>query len=76
MSRNSAGRTAGVTYQRVDQSYFEQRQLQRHAGLFSLWMMGVGAVIAGEYSGWNIGFSQGGFGGLLLAALIIGFMYI
>jgi len=68
--------TAGVTYQSVDKQYFEQRQLQRHAGLFSLWMMGVGAVVAGEYSGWNIGLAQGGFGGMLLAALIIGFMYI
>lgn len=66
----------GVTYQSVDQSYFDQRQLKRHAGLPTLWMMGVGAVIAGEYSGWNIGLSQGGFGGLLVAALIIGFLYI
>lgn len=66
----------GVTYQNVDKTYFEQRQLQRHAGLFALWMMGVGAVVAGEYSGWNIGLAQGGFGGMLLAALIIGFMYI
>lgn len=55
--------SSGVTYQPVDSSYFEQRQLRRHAGLFSLRMMGVGAIIAGEYSGCNIGFSQGGFGG-------------
>lgn len=68
--------SSGVTYQPVDSSYFEQRQLRRHAGLFSLWMMGVGAVIAGEYSGWNIGFSQGGFGGLLVAAVVIAFMYV
>ncbi|QEN87643.1 amino acid permease [Labrys sp. KNU-23] len=68
--------TGGVTYQSVDQAYFEQRQLKRHAGLFTLWMMGVGAVVAGEYSGWNIGLSQGGFGGMLLGALIIGFMYV
>ncbi|MBK1868913.1 amino acid permease [Aestuariivirga sp. YIM B02566] len=70
------GQTSGVTYQKVGKEYFEQRQLQRHAGLFALWMMGVGAVVAGEYSGWNIGLAQGGFGGMLLATLIIGFMYI
>lgn len=68
--------TGGVTYQSVDEAYFEQRQLKRHAGLFTLWMMGVGAVVAGEYSGWNIGLSQGGFGGMLFGALIIGFMYV
>lgn len=68
--------SGGVTYQAVDETYFEQRQLKRHAGLFTLWMMGVGAVVAGEYSGWNIGLSQGGFGGMLFGALIIGFMYI
>lgn len=66
----------GVTYKAVDAAYFEERQLKRHAGLFTLWMMGVGAVIAGEYSGWNIGLAQGGFGGLLAATVIIGFLYI
>ncbi|MFD1333149.1 amino acid permease [Methylopila musalis] len=80
MTTDTIGRTAsasgGVTYQTVDDSYFEQRQLKRHAGLFTLWMMGVGAVVAGEYSGWNIGLSQGGFGGMLAATVIIGGMYV
>lgn len=66
----------GVTYQKVDASYFEDRKLQRHAGFFTLWMLGVGAVIAGEYSGWNLGLSQGGFGGMLIATVIIGFLYV
>jgi ethanolamine permease len=68
--------TAGVTYQDVDKGYFENRKLQRHAGLFTLWMLGVGAVIAGEYSGWNLGLSQGGFGGMFIATVVIGFLYI
>jgi ethanolamine permease len=68
--------SGGVSYQTVDGTYFEKRQLQRHAGLFTLWMLGVGAVIAGEYSGWNIGLAQGGFGGLLIATIVIGFLYI
>lgn len=73
---NANATAVGVTYQTVDAGYFENRQLKRHAGLFTLWMMGVGAVVAGEYSGWNIGLSQAGFGGMLVATLIIGFMYI
>jgi ethanolamine permease len=67
---------SGVSYRKVDKTYFEDRKLQRHAGLFTLWMLGVGAVIAGEYSGWNLGLSQGGFGGMLVATVIIGFLYI
>jgi ethanolamine permease len=70
------GQGEGVTYKVVEASYFDQRQLKRHAGLFSLWMMGVGAVVAGEFSGWNIGLAQGGFGGMLAALVIIGIMYI
>lgn len=66
----------GVNYKAVDASYFERRQLRRHAGVFTLWMMGVGAVIAGDYSGWNIGLADGGFGGLLISLLVVGFMYV
>jgi ethanolamine permease len=76
MTDQSTPASGGVTYQGVGASYFDDRQLQRHAGLFTLWMLGVGAVIAGEYSGWNLGLAQGGFGGMLVATLIIGFMYI
>jgi ethanolamine permease len=68
--------TAGVTYKGVDAAYFEQRKLKRHANLFTLLMMGVGAVIAGEYSGWNLGLAQAGFGGMLIATLVIGVMYV
>lgn len=76
MNTASQKSTSGVTYQAVDQTYFDKRSLKRHAGIFTLWMMGVGAVIAGQYSGWNLGLAQGGFGGMLLGVLIIGFMYI
>ena len=48
---------AGVTYTKVDKSYFEQRGLRRYAGVWSLWALGVGAVISGHFSGWNFGSS-------------------
>ncbi|MCX4163881.1 MULTISPECIES: amino acid permease [Paraburkholderia] len=69
------GSATGVSYQDVSDKYFEQRQLQRHAGFFTLLVLGVGAVIAGQYSGWNLGLSQG-FGGMLAATLIIAVMYV
>jgi ethanolamine permease len=65
-----------VTYQDVDHKYFEQRGLKRHAGAWSLWALGVAAVISGDFSGWNFGLDVGGFGGLLLATVIITIMYV
>lgn len=66
---------SGVSYQDVSAGYFEQRTLQRHAGFFTLLVLGVGAVIAGQYSGWNLGLAQG-FGSMLVATLIIAVMYL
>ena len=57
----------GVTYRAPDETYFEERGLRRFAGAWSLWALGVGAVISGDFFGWNFGLLAGGFGGLLLA---------
>lgn len=66
----------GVKYASKDKGYFEQRQLKRHAGVWSLWALGVGAVISGQFSGWNLGFAVGGWGGLAIASAIIAVMYL
>lgn len=66
----------GVSYQKKDKSYFESRELKRHAGVWSLWALGVGAVISGHFSGWNLGLASGGWGGMFLATIIIAIMYI
>ncbi len=65
----------GVEYVRVADGYFEERGLRRYAGVWSLWALGVGAVISGDFFGWNFGLASGGFGGLLIATLIITAMY-
>jgi ethanolamine permease len=67
--------TAGVTYTTVDETYFEARRLKRHARVWSLWALGVGAVISGHYSGWNLGLTQG-FGSMFFATIIIAIMYL
>ncbi len=64
-----------VDYQDVENAYFEKRLLRRYAGVWSLWALGVGAVISGDFFGWNFGLAAGGFGGLLLATLLITVMY-
>lgn len=65
-----------VTYQSVGSEYFEKRGLKRHARVWSLWALGVGAVISGEFSGWNLGIASGGWGGLMIAAMIVAIMYL
>ncbi len=64
-----------VTYRETAAGYFEKRGLRRYAGAFSLWALGVGAVISGDFSGWNLGVGQAGFGGFLLAVLVVTVMY-
>ena len=65
-----------VRYRRENEDYFEKRGLRRYAGVWSLWALGVGAVISGDFFGWNYGLASGGFGGLLAATAIISVMYV
>ncbi len=69
-------KVGSVTYRDVDQAYYDQRGLKRHAGVWMLWALGVAAVISGDFSGWNFGLDVGGFGGLLIATVVITVMYI
>lgn len=71
----TGAKAAGVTYTTVDESYFQARQLKRHARVWSLWALGVGAVISGHYSGWNFGLANG-FGSMFFATIIIAIMYL
>src|SRR3954454_15545901 len=68
-------RAGSVTYREVDHDYFQKRGLRRHAGKWSLWALGVGAVISGEFYGWNFGLGTGGFWGLAVAAVFMAIMY-
>lgn len=67
--------TQGVSYNKVDQGYFDKRGLRRYAGVWSLWALGVGAVISGHFSGWNLGLANG-WGSMLIATIIIAVMYL
>jgi len=66
----------GVSYRTPGLDYFEDRELRRHAGVFYLWALGVAAVISGDFSGWNLGFAVGGWGGMFLGTIIITVMYL
>ena len=64
-----------MSYTPVDDGYFAARTLRRHARVGSLWALGVGAVISGDFFGWNFGLAHGGFGGLLLATVVVTAMF-
>jgi len=65
-----------VSYTSADAAYLDKRRLRRHARVLHLWAMAVGAVISGDFFGWNYGMAAGGFGGMLLAVFVMTAMYL
>ncbi|MGY0596760.1 ethanolamine permease [Vibrio sp. JZG10] len=58
------------------QEYLAKRQLQRGtAGWVLLAGLGVSYVISGDFAGWNFGIAQAGWGGFLIAAIVMAVMY-
>jgi ethanolamine permease len=65
-----------VQYEREGEEYLKKRELKRGAaGWVLLAGLGVAYVISGDFAGWNFGLEQGGWGGLLIAGLIMAVMY-
>jgi ethanolamine permease len=66
----------GVDYEKVGAEYLEHRQLRRGAaGWVLLAGLGVAYVISGDFAGWNFGLAEGGWGGLLIATVLMATMY-
>ncbi|ALG30328.1 ethanolamine transporter [Glutamicibacter halophytocola] len=65
-----------IDYAAVDKDYLNNRQLKKGAaGWVLLAGLGVAYVISGDFSGWNLGLASGGWGGLLIAFVLMGIMY-
>ncbi|MGX6451970.1 ethanolamine permease [Brevibacterium paucivorans] len=61
----------------VESDYLAKRQLRKGAaGWVLLAGLGVAYVISGDFSGWNLGLAQGGWGGLAVAFVLMGIMYV
>lgn len=74
---NSPASPGGVEYESVSHTYLEKRQLKKGvAGWFLLASLGVSYVISGDFAGWNFGLEQGGFGGMLIATVVMALMYL
>lgn len=67
--------SSGVSYVTAEQGYFDKRGLKRSAGFWGLWGIGIAAVISGDFSGWNFGIGTAGWGGFLIAAVLVTGMY-
>ncbi len=77
MSVDEPVRTHPTAAAAPDDGYLEKRQLKGGtAGWLLLAGLGVSYVVSGDYSGWNFGLAEGGFGGLAIAAVIIAAMYV
>jgi ethanolamine permease len=65
-----------VDYTAAQAGYMENRQLKAGAaGWILLAGLGVSYVISGDFAGWNFGIAEGGWGGLLIATVLMGVMY-
>ena len=66
---------SGVKYTSAGAEYFEKRSLKRSAGVWGLWGLGIAAVISGDFSGWNLGLAASGWGGMVIAFVVVVIMY-
>jgi ethanolamine permease len=75
-ARPAHGPGRGVEAEAVEAGYLQKRELRSGtAGWLLLAGLGVSAVISGDYAGWNFGLAEGGFGGLLVAVVLMAVMY-
>jgi ethanolamine permease len=59
-----------------EREYLKEHALKKPMGVLHIWALGVGAVISGEYFGWNPGLKEGGPVGMLLASLFVCGLYL
>ncbi len=76
MSQQQQTQRRRVDYDSVGDDYMDKRQLkQGAAGWVLLAGLGVAYVISGDYAGWNFGLAEGGWGGMLIATILMAVMY-
>src|SRR6476620_4585192 len=59
-----------------ERQYLKDHALKKPLGTRNIWALGVGAVITGEYFGWNGGLGVAGPFGMLLATLFVCVLYL
>ncbi len=59
-----------------ERQYPDEHSLKKPMGTAQIWALGVGAVITGEFFGWNGGLSEAGPTGMLIASLFVCALYM
>jgi ethanolamine permease len=60
----------------IKQDYLDKRQLKKgSAGWLLLSGLGISYVISGDFAGWNFGIAEAGWGGFVIAAILMALMY-
>jgi ethanolamine permease len=59
-----------------ERQYLDEHSLKKPMGTVQIWALGVGAVITGEYFGWNGGLGVAGPIGMLIASLFVCALYM
>ena len=65
-----------VALRAEERKYLDEHSLKRPMGTAQIWALGVGAVITGEYFGWNGGLGVAGPIGMLIASLFVCALYM
>lgn len=72
----AAGDSTGAALRPDERQYLADHALKKPLRTGHIWAMGVGAVITGEYFGWNGGLGVAGPVGMLLASLFVCVLYM
>ena len=65
-----------ATLRPEERQYLDEHSLKKPMGTAQIWALGVGAVITGEYFGWNGGLGEAGPTGMLIASLFVCALYM
>jgi len=60
---------------RIAEDFLQNQYLKKNLDIKSIWVLGVGTIMAGPFIGWNWGVGEAGPLGMLVALIIISFYY-
>src|SRR5256714_2217317 len=59
-----------------ERQFLREHALKKPLTVLHIWALGVGAVITGEYFGWNLGLKNNGPVAMIVASLIVCLLYL
>lgn len=66
----------GAPLDEREKTFLAEHSLKKPLRVLDIWALGVGAVITGEYFGWNLGLKGNGAIAMLIASLIVCLLYL